>query len=195
VVTWRIRCTTEMCDLGAAAARVFQDDGRGPGTSSSEAPEAVERLAARLGRPIADRRRAGSPTQAISMMGHIRCHPEIRTGLSSVHILALRKYYEVRPHTMYPLQLIPVLVTRGTAGEHSSMHCDTCLRSNQPRVSGSTGMGSGLLKPDAVTLGRQAKGHWLWRRVVPGRWPLPTASISPVRDTPSRLFSTTQPPF
>jgi hypothetical protein len=52
---------------------------------------------------------------------------------------------------MYPLQLIPVLVTRGTAGEHSSMHCDTCLRSNQPRVSGSTGMGSGLLKPDAVT--------------------------------------------
>jgi hypothetical protein len=50
---------------------------------------------------------------------------------------------------------------------------------------------------DAVTLGRQAKGHWLGDALFfdPGRWPLPTASISSVRDTPSRLFSTTQPPF
>jgi hypothetical protein len=50
---------------------------------------------------------------------------------------------------------------------------------------------------DAVTLGRQAKGHWLLRDALSsilGGWLQPPAAFSLVRDTHSRLLSTNASP-
>jgi hypothetical protein len=85
-------------------------------------------------------------------MGHTRCHPEIRpaAGLAnSVHILASRKYYEVRPH-IRPLQLIPSLRHVWHSRRAQQHTVDTTPSVNRGSQ-GSTGMVGAAQADDAVT--------------------------------------------
>jgi hypothetical protein len=127
-VTLRIRCITEMRCEGGLLQRgaYFRDGGRGPGTSSwdsklprrrSGGPPRSPRLTWRIGcEQVLPRRR-------YRKMPHKVPSRDSSCGWSCQQCthLASRKYYEVRPHMCPPTDT--VLATRGTAGEHSSMHC------------------------------------------------------------------------